>query len=205
MSYNELIKAYNNVCLTLEKDKSEDNKQHYLIMFNELELLSNKKFKKTISKLDYTSNSLNKEIERIEKIIDTIKNRRELRTKMEDDYIKYIGYRPLELSDIGDVSEEKYVANKTNLIVGNEIISDLIKSGQELKYVKDAFKANPSNHELELKIDELKDYRNGKYRELKNSQNVINDLYEYVLKSPKNRENIYIEYVLLKVNPNLKK
>lgn len=203
MSNKEIIRAYEDAVKALKKDKTEDNKQKFLIMFKELELQLTKSFDTKMEQLSYTAKSIRDEIKRVEVILSLINNRREFRNRMVSDYIKFIGYEPVDLDSLMVLDEESdYVAYRTNLIVANEIILDLIKSGKRLQFLKKSVeKKNRNKSQIESEIKRLQDYRKDKFDELRSNGNVIEDLYNYCLTAPFNEENAYIEYILIKINP----
>lgn len=203
MSNKEIIRAYEDAVKALKKDKTEDNKQKFLIMFKELELQLTKSFDTKMEQLSYTAKSIRDEIKRVEVILSLINNRREFRNRMVSDYTKFIGYEPVDLDSLMVLDEESdYVAYRTNLIVANEIILDLIKSGKRLQFLKKSVeKKNRNKSQIESEIKELQDYRKDKFDELRSNGNVIEDLYNYCLTAPFNEENAYIEYILIKINP----
>ena len=203
MSNKEIIRAYEDAVKALKKDKTEDNKQKFLIMFKELELQLTKSFDTKMEQLSYTAKSIRDEIKRVEVILSLINNRREFRNRMVSDYTKFIGYEPVDLDSLMVLDEESdYVAYRTNLIVANEIILDLIKSGKRLQFLKKSVeKKNRNKSQIESEIKRLQDYRKDKFDELRSNGNVIEDLYNYCLTAPFNEENAYIEYILIKINP----
>lgn len=206
MSNKEIIRAYEEACKTLKKNINEENKQKFIIVFKELEVQLSRSFDVKMEQLSYTAKNVREEIARIDVILNLISNRREFRNRMINDYVKYIGYEPVMLEEINALNDEAdYVAYRTNLIIANEIILDLLSSGKKLNSLKKAYAKKPKNMaEIEKEIKILQESRKEKLEELKNSENVLEDLYNYCLTAPFNEENAYIEYILIKVNPKSK-
>jgi hypothetical protein len=204
MNNKAIIKSYEEACNLLKKDKSEDAKQKFLIIFKELDLQLNKELEERIEKLEATAPNLREEINRIEGILSLIKYRCESRTKMVNDYKMYIGYEPVDLVEVPHLEDEKdYVAYKTNLIVANEIVTDLIKSGKRVSALKEQLKKRGKNKiQIQKEIEELQNERGEKLEALKSNSGVLDDLYDYCLTAPFNEENAYIEYLMIKLNPS---
>jgi hypothetical protein len=204
MNNKAIIKSYEEACNLLKKDKSEDAKQKFLIIFKELDLQLNKELEERIEKLEATAPNLREEINRIEGILSLIKYRCESRTKMVNDYKMYIGYEPVDLVEVPHLEDEKdYVAYKTNLIVANEIVTDLIKSGKRVSSLKEQLKKRGKNKiQIQKEIEELQNERGEKLETLKTNSGVLDDLYDYCLTAPFNEENAYIEYLMIKLNPS---
>ena len=204
MNNKSIIKNYEQTCALLSKDKSEEAKQRFLIIFKELDLQLNKDLANNIEKLSYTASNLREEIRRIEAILSYLSYRREVREKMTNDYRSIIGYNPKDLEEIPHIDDEKdYVAYKTNLIVANEIISSLIKSGKRVSDLKKQFsKRGKKKEEIEKSIESIQKSRSEKLEELRSNTEVLNDLYDYCITAPFNEENAYIQYIMIKMNPN---
>ncbi len=204
MNNKSIIKNYEQTCALLSKDKSEEAKQRFLIIFKELDLQLNKDLASNIEKLSYTASNLREEIRRIEAILSYLSYRREVREKMTNDYRSIIGYNPKDLEEIPHIDDEKdYVAYKTNLIVANEIISSLIKSGKRVSDLKKQLsKRGKKKEEIEKSIESIQKSRSEKLEELRSNTEVLNDLYDYCITAPFNEENAYIQYIMIKMNPN---
>lgn len=203
MNNKNIIKSYEQVCDTLKRDKSEETKQRYLIIFKELDLQLTKEFESRIETLSVTAPNLREEIKRIESILSLINYRREFRNKMIEDYTNLIGYKPVDLDELPQLDDEAdYVAYKTNLIVANEIILDLIKSGKKVGTLKNQLNKRSKNKaEIQKNIDAIQTERSEKLEALKSNEAVLDDLYDYCLTAPFNEENAYIQYIMIKLNP----
>ena len=203
MNNSEIIKKYDQICASLDKDNSETNKQQYLIIFKELDIQLNKSFQTKMEQLSYSAKSLKEEIRRVDTILKIISNRIKARNKMISDHHKYIGYDPLELEGIDGIERENdYKLYLSNLEKSNAIITELIRCGKKLKTLKiqleKSAKRQPS---IEEEISKIQKYRASKMNELKSDAEALEDLYNYCLTAPFNEENAYIEYILIKLNP----
>ena len=203
MNNKSIIKNYEQLCTTLKTDTSEETKQRYLILFKELDLQLTKEFEMRLEKMGTTASNLREEIKRIENILSLIKYRSEFRTRMVEDYTKFLGYKPVDLDELTPLDDEAdYVAYKTNLIVANEIILDLIKSGKKVGSLKNQLNKRGKNKaEIQKNIDAIQTERGEKLEALRANEAVLNDLYDYCLTAPFNEENAYIQYIMIKINP----
>ncbi len=204
MNYKNLIKSYEQICQSLKTDKSEENKQKFMMLFKELDIQLNKDFDEKMENLSKTAPNLREEIKRVESILSLIQNRKELRNSMIDDFNAFLGYLPQDLEEVSSLEDEKdYVAYKTNLIVANEIVLDLIKSGKKVSTLKNSLtkKRGKNKEKLQTEIESLQKERSEKLEALKTNEKVLADLYDYCLTAPFNEENAYIEYIMIKINP----
>lgn len=203
MNIKNIIKSYEQICQIIKNDKSEDTKQRFIILFRELDLQLNNDFEEKLDKYSSTAPNLREEIKRVERILSLMDNRKEFRNSMVDDFKTFIGYAPADMLEIPALESEKdYVAYKTNLIVGNEIVLDLIKSGKKVAQLKNQLKRSRKNKkQIEENINEIQKDRSAKLEALKSNEEVLNDLYTYCLTAPFNEENAYIEYIMIKINP----
>lgn len=202
MDNRNIIKRYQQVCAELKTDKSEDAKQKYLIIFKELDLQLNNELETGIERNSYTGSTLRDEIKRIEAILSMLKYRREFRSKMTDEYVRFIGYNPIDLEELPHMEDEPdYVAYKTNLIIANEIMSDLIKSSKRVNSLKNSI-TKKNKTKLLKELEALQDERSSKLQSLKDNKEVLDDLYDYCITAPFNDENAYIQYLLIKISPS---
>lgn len=202
MNNKNIIKNYEQVCSLLRNDKTEETKQRFLIIFKELDIQLTKEFKAKLESLSETAPTIKMEVARIEEILSAIKERKNLQERMLEDYIHYLGYKPVDMEIIPELEDEAdYIAYRANLIVANEIISDLIKSGKRVNSLKANLAKKKNKDGLEAEIDSIQKDRAEKLETLKSNEAVLNDLYEYCLTAPFNEENAYIEYILIKINP----
>lgn len=203
MNNKDIIRSYEQICSSLKSDKSEENKQRYLILFKELEIQLSRSFEEKMELLSYTARSLKEEIKRVDSIISLFTYRREFRARMIRDHKNYIGYEPLELEPLEVLShEDDYRQYRDNLITADRIITGLIKSGKRLKTLNASLERNPRNKNvINSEIKEIQDARTKDLESLKNDKEVLEDLYNYCLTAPFNEENAYIEYIMIKMNP----
>lgn len=202
MSNKDIIKSYEQICSSLKQNKNEEIKQQFLIIFKELELQLNKTFNQKIDQLSYTAKNLREEIRRIDVILSLIKNRKEFRNRMIQDHRKYIGYDPLELDTIELFDQvNDFETYKNNLVKANDLVVGLIRTGKKLKTLKSQLERNPKNSSyLNAEIAKLQALRVKQIEELKSNTEVMDDLYSYCLTAPFNKENAYIEYLMIKTN-----
>lgn len=203
MNNKNIIKGYEQICALLKNDKSEEVKQKYIIIFKELDLQLNNQLTKIIEDLSYTGKTLKDEIKRVESIIAALKYRRNFREKMAEEYLKLIGYKPIELLEIKELEfENDYIAYKQNLSEGLSIITELMKTGKKVNELKQqASKKSKNKTQLLKEADKLQQDRSAKIELLKQNEEVVNDLYDYCITAPFNEENAYIQYILIKINP----
>ena len=205
MDSKNLIKAYEQLCVKVKKDNNEENKQRYLMLFNELDSKLDKTFDEKMEQLSYSARNILEEIKRVELILEIIKIRRQDRNRMVRDYTKIIGYAPKDLDNLLFLdSEADYVAYRTNLIVANEMIVDLIKIDRQLNALQKDLLKKRNKKDIKNKILKLEQEQSEKFEELKNNKNVVEDLYNYCLTAPYSVGNAYIEYVLIKLLPRTK-
>ena len=74
-----IIKNYNETVRKIKKNSNEDNKQKFLIIFRELDIQLSKELNLIISKKSKLGKTLDKEIERMESIINAATYRNNFR------------------------------------------------------------------------------------------------------------------------------
>lgn len=199
-----IIKKYEQIFNIVKLNNNEENKQRYIIIFNQLDLQLNNQLTKVIENLSFTGKTLRQEIKRIEAILNALRSRHTYRNNMVQDYISVIGYAPQELLEIKEFeNEKKYIEYGTNLQDGYKVISELMLSGKKINELRlQAKKKGKKNKALlNQEADKLQEERDTKIERLKNNESVINDLYDYCINAPFNELNAYIQYILIKINP----
>ena len=136
MDNKNIIKNYNDTVKASKKDKSEEKKQQFIIIFNELDLQLNKELERIIVSKDKKSTSLEEEIDKLETIIRAIEYRENFRKNMVNDYKKIIGYKPKKLNEI-PYSKETYEKELEKYKFGYEIIEDVMKKGLSVTNLKE--------------------------------------------------------------------
>jgi len=132
-----IIKKYEQIFNIVKSNGNEENKQRYIIIFNQLDLQLNNQLAKVVENLSFTGKTLKLEIKRIEAILNAIKSRHTYRDKMMQDYINVIGYAPNELSEIKEFENEpKYIEYGKNLQEGYKAIAELMLSGKKINDLK---------------------------------------------------------------------
>ena len=196
-----IIKNYNETVKSIKKNPTEDNKQKFLIIFRELDIQLNKELNTIISKKSKLGKTLEKEIDRLEDIINATTYRENFRNSMLDDYKAIIGYKPKNLIGIPFKTED-YQKYLNNLKDGNEIVDSLIKDGITVNNLKKTLnkKKNKNKKKVQSEIDKIQRERAKKIDKLKNNQDVVHALYSFIIAAPYSEENSYIEYLLIKIN-----
>ena len=176
-----IIKNYNETVKSIKKNPSEDNKQKFLIIFRKLDIQLNKELSTIISKKSRLGKTLEKEIDRLEDIINATTYRESFRNSMLEDYKDIIGYKPKNLMGIPFKTEEyqKYL---------NNLKKTLNK------------KKSKNKKKVQTEIDKIQRERAKKIDKLKNNQDVVHALYDFIIAAPYSEENSYIEYLLIKIN-----
>ena len=200
----EIIKKYNEIIVSLKKDKSEQNKQKYMIIFKELDLQLSKELDQVVYNNAIVAKDLNGEVRRINTILTAIKYRTNFRDKMVKDYKSILGYKPKNLSEI-PYEEEEYKTYLEDINKGKEIISFLLESGQKIAELKTEFKKKIKNKKkLNREIDKIQHRRAKLLEEIKKDLRLRKTLYNFVLTAPFSDENAYIQYILIKFNSDEK-
>ena len=196
-----IIKNYNETVKKIKKNKTEDNKQKFLIIFRELDIQLNKELTTIISKKSRLGKTLDKEIERIEDIINATTYRENFRESMLDDYNDIIGYKPENLMVIPFKTDD-YVSYLNNLKEGNDIVNHLIQEGITVNNLKKILnkKKNKNKKKVQDEIDKIQKERAITIDKLKNSPEIVEALYNFIISAPYSEENAYIEYLLIKIN-----
>ena len=200
----EIIKKYNEIITSLKKDKSEANKQKYMIIFKELDLQLSKELDQVVYNNAIVAKDLNGEVKRITTILTAIRYRTNFRDKMVKDYKSILGYKPKNLSEI-PYEEEEYKTYLEDINKGKEIISFLLESGQKITELKTEFKKKIKNKKkLNREIDKIQHRRAKLLEEIKKDLRLRKTLYNFVLTAPFSDENAYIQYILIKFNSDEK-
>ena len=200
MDNKNIIKNYNDTVKASKKDKSEEKKQQFIIIFNELDLQLNKELERIIVSKDKKSTSLEEEIDKLETIIRAIEYRENFRKNMVNDYKKIIGYKPKKLNEI-PYSKETYEKELEKYKFGYEIIEDVMKKGLSVTNLKETLsKKKRGKKKIEDNIKKLQKERAISLDKLKNNKEVLDALYNFTISAPFSEENSYIEYLLIKIN-----
>ena len=200
MDNKNIIKNYNDTVKASKKDKSEEKKQQFIIIFNELDLQLNKELERIIVSKDKKSTSLEEEIDKLETIIRAIEYRENFRKNMVNDYKKIIGYKPKKLNEI-PYSKETYEKDLEKYKFGYEIIEDVMKKGLSVTNLKETLsKKKRGKKKIEDNIKKLQKERAISLDKLKNNKEVLDALYNFTISAPFSEENSYIEYLLIKIN-----
>ena len=196
-----IIKNYNETVRKIKKNSNEDNKQKFLIIFRELDIQLSKELNLIISKKSKLGKTLDKEIERMESIINAATYRNNFRKSMMNDYDAIIGYKPETLMNVPFETKE-YEEYLNNLKEGNEIVNHLIKEGITVGNLKKTLnkKKNKNKKKVQDEIDEIQKERAKTIDKLKNNKEVVSALYNFIISAPYSEENAYIEYLLIKIN-----
>lgn len=200
MDNRNIIKNYNDTVKTCKKDKSEEKKQQFIIIFNELDLQLNKELSRIVKSKDNKSTSLEEEIDKLETIIRAIEYRENFRENMVNDYKKIIGYKPKKLNVI-PYTKDEYEKELEKYRFGYEIIEDVMKKGLSVTNLKETLsKKKRGKKKIEDNIKKLQKERAISLDKLKNNQEVLDALYNFTISAPFSEENSYIEYLLIKIN-----
>lgn len=201
MNNKAIIRQYTDTCDLLKKDKSEEAKQRFMIIFNELDLQLSKDYDKRMEKLVTYKDNIKSEIKRMESVLELTKMRIENRERMLKDYKKYIGYiprkkdlKPLECAE----KEKEYQDYKTYLSKANDLVDELSKSEKRLSSLKAQLEKRIRNREsLEKDIVKAEKDANRHFENLKKNEKALGALYDYCHNAPFNENNAYFLHLLI--------
>lgn len=187
-----IVKRYAEVLNKLKKNNSEENKQNFLIIFNELDLQLNNELKKEVEDSKVKGKTLDEEINRVNNILSSINIREKNHKIMYDNYVKYIGYKPKNMRKIPfEKDKDEYMEYVSNLTLGNDSINKLLDYEYELKKLE-------KKGARKIKIKNTIEARDKKLKELKRSKKVLESLYKYIIDAPYDEKNAYISFILIK-------
>ena len=202
MTDKELIKNYKDTFKVAKDNPTEKAKKIYVNAFNAFDKKLNKDLEAYMESLSVRPISIQMEVSRIKKVLNALRYRLDVRDKMIKDYKQILGYKPKKITKIPfEKDYDKLKSTLNNLIKADSIIMDLIISGKEIRKIKRTNTMFKNEKTAKLKIDKLIKKRVELIDLLKNSPEIMDDLYDFAVKASFNEVNGYINYLIVKSDP----